>query len=111
LTIESGEGQLSLYKFGAPGELDTVMGKSVIYSDHASTLGDEGDIIGTALDTYLLSMMASQHGISSHVKFFTDELAYRLTLRVDGQSIYSDSVLPAQGADKLSPIITLAERS
>jgi HK97 family phage major capsid protein/HK97 family phage prohead protease len=110
LTITGDGGPINLYKFGQPGEHDTLMGKPVLLSDHASTIGDEGDIILAALDTYLLSMMASQYGISSHVRFLNDESAFRLTIRVDGMSIFSNPVTPANGTDKLSPVITLAAR-
>lgn len=49
--------------------------------------------------------------ISPHAYFTSDELAFRLRVRVDGKSLWEDAVTPANGANTLSPFVALQTRS
>ena len=48
--------------------------------------------------------------ISPHVRFTTDELSFRLRVRMDGQPLLSSAITPVNG-DTLSPFVTLAARA
>jgi hypothetical protein len=47
---------------------------------------------------------------SIHVRFVSDEMTFRLTYRVDGQSIWQAPLTPYQGTQTKSPFIILAKR-
>ena len=89
----------------------TLLGRPVIPVEFCATVGDLGDIILADMSQYL---MARKGGIkadtSIHVKFTTDEQAFRFIMRVDGQPAWSTAVTPYKGSNTLSPFITLAAR-
>lgn len=96
---------------GAP--FGTLLGRPVTPIEHASALGDVGDITFTDWSQYLLIEKAGQ-GIqtasSIHVQFLTDETVFRFTLRTNGQPIPDAAITPYKGADTLSPFVALAAR-
>jgi len=49
--------------------------------------------------------------ISPHAYFTSDELAFRLRVRVDGKSLWDSAITPAKGANTLSPFVTLQSRA
>ncbi len=90
-----------------------IFGRPLLSSEHCDTLGDLGDI-------YLVDF--SQYGVahknnggikaatSMHLKFDYDQLAYKISFRWDGQSMWNSAFQPANG-DTLSPFVNLAERA
>jgi hypothetical protein len=46
-----------------------------------------------------------------HVKFLTDELAFRWVYRINGQPVWRTSLTPFKGSSAMSPYITLDTRS
>lgn len=92
----------------------TLYGRPVIPIEHASALGDVGDIVLADMNQYLLVDKANR-GIkqarSIHVAFVTDQEAFRFTIRVNGQSIWQSPLSPYKGAKTLSPFVALAERA
>ena len=48
---------------------------------------------------------------SIHVKFTTDETAFRFVMRVDGQPTWNAALTPSNGSNTQSPFITLDTRS
>jgi HK97 family phage major capsid protein len=89
----------------------TLFGKPVIPIEYASTLGTPGDIILADLSQYLMvDKNAMQQMSSIHVRFVSDEMTFRLTYRVDGQSIWQAPLTPYQGTQTKSPFIILAKR-
>lgn len=94
---------------GAP--YSTLYGRPAIPVEHASALGDKGDIVLADLNQYL---MADKGGIQSahsiHVKFETDEQTFRFVYRVDGQPIWNAPLTPYKGSATLSPFVTLDNR-
>lgn len=90
----------------------TLMGRPVIVSQHASALGDAGDISLLDLNYYNTITKASgiETATSMHLYFDADATAFRTTFRIDGQPKISAPITPAKGNAKLSPFIQLAAR-
>ena len=116
LALDVGTGGLPAYL--PPGGLSaspyaTLMGKPVIPVEFCSTLGTVGDIILCDLGQYvtLTKSTGMKTQTSLHVYFATDEEAFRVTMRIDGQPWWPAALTPFQGSNTLSPFITLANRS
>jgi len=91
----------------------TLFGKPVVPIEHASALGDVGDIMLGDMHKYLLADKGGiQSASSMHVKFAYDEMTFRVTYRVDGQPVMSKPITPykATALRTLSPFVTLAAR-
>jgi HK97 family phage major capsid protein len=95
---------------GAPN--GTLLGRPVLYVEQASALGDLGDLMLADLSQYLVinkgGLRADQ---SMHVKFETDEMAFRFVLRTNGQPMWDQPLTPYKGADTLSPFVALDARA
>ena len=121
------EPQLNLMSFGLgtagvmmympPGGLSanpyaTLMGRPVIAIEQCETLGTKGDIILTDLKHYIT---ASNGGpvaaTSAHLYFDTDQMAYRLTFRIDGAPWWASALTPFKGSNTQSSIVVLATRA
>ncbi len=115
LSMVIGTGGVPVYL--PPGGLaDTpwarLKGRPVIPIEYCSTLGTVGDIIvGDPSAYWLFDKGEPQQGSSIHVAFLTDETAFRVTYRVDGQSRYKSAVTPFKGSNTLSPFVALATRA
>jgi HK97 family phage major capsid protein len=101
-----------LYRFKTSNDdFDRLAGFPVIYSEHCSQLGTEGDLILAQLSRYLITMRAIKKQVSSHWKFTSDQSAFKMVLRADGQVDLPKAITPYIGDDTLSAVITLADRS
>ena len=90
---------------------DKLFSRSVIPIEQASTLGVVGDINLFDLSQYLMIDKGGiQTASSIHVAFVTDETAFRFVYRCDGQPLWNAPLTPANGANTLSPFVTLAAR-
>lgn len=89
-----------------------LLGKPVVLIEQAKTVGDLGDIMYANMAEY---KMIRKGGIkadtSIHVKFVTDETAFRFVMRTNGQTKWSKSMTPQNGSNSLSPFVTLAARA
>ena len=87
----------------------TLFGRPVIPIEQCSTLATVGDIILADMTHYLHGM---RRGIktqeSIHVNFLTDEIAFKATIRSDGQPWWQSALTPFQGSNTQSPFITLS---
>lgn len=92
---------------------DTLMGKEIIYTEHCQTLGTVGDFFFWAPDQYLMGMKSTgvRADTSIHLKFETDETAFRFIWRVDGKCPWPSALTPRHSSDTLSPILGIATRS
>lgn len=89
----------------------TLFGRPVVPIEQAETCGTVGDIMLLDLGMYLMATKGGVQTASSiHVKFTTDESAYRFVMRVDGQPALKSAITPYKGAGTLSPFVTLATR-
>jgi HK97 family phage major capsid protein len=85
----------------------------VLVSQHAKTLGQQGDIMLLDFSYYRTITKASgvETAVSMHLYFDAAAAAFRVMYRIDGQPIISSSITPANGTTKLSPFLQLAIRS
>lgn len=90
----------------------TLMGIPVIPVEYCSTLGTVGDIVLADFGQYItIDKGGVQSASSMHVRFLTNEMAFRFVFRIDGQPMWSSALTPFQGTNTLSPFITLATRA
>jgi len=95
----------------AGGMYSTLFGRPVIPIEQCDTIGDLGDIILADMSQYyLIDKGGVQAASSIHVKFIYDELAYRMTYRVDGQPSWKSTITPFKSSNTLSPFVTLEAR-
>jgi HK97 family phage major capsid protein len=89
----------------------TLFGRPIIFTEKLPSLGTEGDIMLLDLSQYAVGLRADvKLMISPSVYFTTDELAFRLTMRIDGKSLW-DRVLTPTNGPTLSPFVALATRA
>jgi len=93
----------------------TLFGAPIIETPHCKTLGTVGDVILADLSQYITATKAGGQSIKSassiHVKFTTDEIAFRFTFRGDGKPWWHSAVTPKNGTSTISPFVVLATRS
>jgi len=90
----------------------TIFGKPVNAIEHASTLGDLGDIAFLDLSQYMLARKGGVDQASSmHVRFLYDETVLRFVMRADGKPLWKSAVTPTNGNNTVSPFIFLEERA
>jgi HK97 family phage major capsid protein len=91
----------------------TLLGRPILVSQHAETVGSEGDVILVDLNYYQTITKAGgmQTATSMHLYFDADMTAFRTTFRIDGQSKLSAAIDPAKGTTKLSPFVKLGARA
>lgn len=114
LSIPAGTAALEprFVNYGPTGIL-TIKGRPVIPVEYAETLGTLGDIVLADLDQYRLIRKASgiQQASSIHVKFTSDQTAFRAVYRVDGQPVPRSAITPFKGTATVSPFVGLATRA
>tara|TARA_R110000751_G_scaffold48895_12_gene108664 strand:+ start:4220 stop:5518 length:1299 start_codon:yes stop_codon:yes gene_type:complete len=113
LAVGTGGSAVWVAPGGAQGAFPmTMWGRPVIFTEHAQTLGDEGDIIFVDPSYYVIGDRQELSMASSpHVKFTTDETVWRFVERLDGRPWLESALTPAHGTNTLSPIVTLAARA
>ncbi len=97
---------------GAVGPPMTILGRPVIFSEKAQTVGTAGDINFVDFGFYLVGdrqvMTASS---SPHFKFQSDKTAYRIIERVDGRPWLQSAITPVNGSTTVSPFVKIAVRA
>lgn len=91
----------------------TLLGAPLIVTEHASSIGSVGDIVLADFRQYLIGQKAGGSvaaATSMHLRFLTDEMAFRFTLRMDGQPWEQSALTPKRGTPTLSSFVTLAAR-
>lgn len=88
----------------------TLLGRPVLEIEHAAPLGEAGDLMLADLSQYLLIDRPVERATSMHVRFMTDETAFRFVLRVDGQPLWGAPLAPYRGEPQ-SPFVALAART
>ena len=96
---------------GAGGLADkppaTLLGRPIVFTEKCEALGTAGDIVLADLSYYLIGdRQRITIASSKHVRFTTDETAWRFVKRVDGQPWVDSAFTPANGSS-LSPFVTL----
>ncbi len=89
----------------------SLFGRPVLISEHATTVGDVGDIMLADFSQYLtIAKGQMKQAMSMHVRFVQDEMAFKITYRFDGQSKWQSALTPAKGSATTSPFVYLAAR-
>lgn len=90
-----------------------LLGRPVIMTDTAQTVGDKGDIY--FVDFSAFKSITKQGGIqtatSIHLWFDYNTTAFRATFRVAGRPWLESAISPAKGATTRSPFVCLAARA
>ena len=89
----------------------TLYGRPVITTEYSAGTGAPGDITLVDLSQYtLVDKGGVQSATSMHIAFLTDEMAFRITYRVDGKPMWYAPMTPFKGGSTLSPFVALATR-
>jgi HK97 family phage major capsid protein len=96
---------------GAP--YGTIFGRPVIETEYNPSLGTAGDIVLAAPSQYALITKGGVKAASSiHVKFVSDETAFRFVFRVDGEPTWNAKVSSYYASsDYVSPFVGLLATS
>ena len=96
----------------SPGGM--LFGRPVILSDACQTLGDAGDIYFADLQNSY-AVIQKRDGqridVSAHLWFDYDMTAFRMTFRIDGQSMVRQAITPPNSSVTRSPFVRLAARA
>ncbi|MCP4251017.1 MAG: phage major capsid protein [bacterium] len=88
-----------------------ILGLETIFTEKLPTLGTTGDIVLADFTQYTIGMRREiELARSEHIKFDSDETAYRCLVRADGQGSWDAAITPKNG-DSLSWCVSLATRS
>jgi HK97 family phage major capsid protein len=96
---------------GAP--ITTLLGRPIRFSEHNQTLGDKGDITLADWGQYLVGEKNGgqiRAASSIHLKFVSDQTAFRFIVRMDGKPWEKTALTPKHSTKTLSSFVTLAAR-
>lgn len=105
------------YVYVPPGGLSaapygTLLGRPVTEIEQCQTLGTKGDVYLCDFSNYIIGEKEGiQSDTSIHVKFTTDETAFRFVMRIDGQPTLASAITPYKGTNSLSPFVCVETRS
>jgi HK97 family phage major capsid protein len=95
-----------------PDRPDMLLGRPIVFSEYAETLGDKGDLILANWSQYLEgTYQGMQQAASIHVRFLNHEQTFKFWMRNDGRSWWRTALTPRKGASTLSPFVTLDARA
>lgn len=90
----------------APGGM--LMGRPVMITETAETLGTAGDVRLVDWSQYVtIEKGGIQNAMSMHLFFDADQMAFRATFRADGQPWLDNAVSKNKGSNSLSTIVEL----
>ncbi|MGH8547255.1 MAG: phage major capsid protein [Methylococcales bacterium] len=90
----------------------SLFGRPLIFSEKLPQLGDHGDLTLVDLNKYAIGVRQDL-GISASTDaaFMSDEITFRLVMRVAGKPLMNNAVKPRSGTDSLSWAVTLEDRT
>ena len=93
--------------------MGSILGRPVVISQHAQTIGTKGDIQLISPRGYYATSKAAgvKFDSSIHLFFDTGATAFRWTFRIGGEPVLAKAIDPANGTSTLSHFVTLATRS
>jgi HK97 family phage major capsid protein len=111
LSVGTGGAPVMLVNAAGAGPM-TMLGRPIIVSEKANTLGTQGDISFVDLAYYLIGDRQSMSVSSStDYQFGSDKTVWRIIQRVDGRPWIQSPITPANNGNTLSPFVELATRS
>lgn len=94
------------------GTPDMLLGRPLYYNEHASTLGELGDLMCVNWSQYLDGIYRPFEGVSSmHVRFLEHETAFKFWMRGMGAPWWRSPLTPKRSTSTLSPYVALEERT
>jgi HK97 family phage major capsid protein len=97
---------------GVGGPPMTILGRPVVFTEKAQTLGTAGDIYLADFTQYLIGDRQTITAFASEHRYAeTDQTLFRFTERVDGRPWIDSALTPRNGSNTLSPFINLAVRA
>lgn len=110
--LSIGDNLLWMPEGGIKGNMyQTILGRPILFNDQCSAQGEKGDIMLTDLSEYiLLTKGAVKRDWSIHVEFLSDQMAFRIILRVNGAPKMNRPIKLKNSKFTRSPYVTLAER-
>lgn len=92
---------------------DTLLGRPIIFSEFAETLGDKGDLMLISQPSqYLYGVYQPLRSEESmHVRFENHEQVFKFWTENAGAPWWRSALTPKKGANTLSPFVTLAARA
>jgi HK97 family phage major capsid protein len=97
---------------GAGAPPMTILGRPVLFTEKAQTVGTAGDVNFVDFGYYLIGdRQAMQADTSVDFKFGNDKTAMRVIERVDGQPWIKSAITPQTGSNTLSPFVKVATRA
>lgn len=112
LTIDVGTGgaPVALVRIGEDG-IERILGRPLIYTEHAKAIGTVGDLTLVSWPTYLIGETTyTSTDTSIHLRFDYNETAFRYVKTIDGQPWWR-TTLTLNNSWEVSPIVTLAARA
>ena len=89
-----------------------LLGYPVMFTEHAQTLGTEGDVVcANMAGYYSVTKGGVDFASSIHLYFDQNLTAFRWTFRLTGQPMLSKPILPANGTTTKSHFVSLATRA
>lgn len=89
-----------------------ILGRPVIYDDNCSALGSKGDVNLWDLQQYMLVKKGSaRQDWSMHVEFLSDQMCYRMVLRLNGAPKSNKKIKLKNTSLERSAFVTLAARA
>lgn len=111
LSVGTGGGPIWMQS-GVGGPPMSILGRPIIFTEKAETIGDLGDISLVDLSYYLIGDRQQMSAMASeHFKFSTDTTAFRFIERLDGRPWLKNALTPNKGSNTLSPFVKLAARA
>lgn len=110
LTVGTGGSQVQVLN-ESNGNL-TLLTRPVLVTEHCSYLNTSGDIVLGDFSQYAIGMKPDLRFESSiHKGFQTDESAFRMISRNDGQPLWDEALTLRDGSHTVSPFVVLEDRS
>jgi HK97 family phage major capsid protein len=110
----SAAGLIQMATNGVTGSpMMTLMGRQLFLTENCQTIGDKGDIILADMGQYLVGEKAGgqiRAASSIHLKFDTDQTAFRFIVRIDGKPWEVSALTPKYSTSTLSSFVTLGAR-
>lgn len=109
ITMTNSDGPIFLPP-NAQGTPNTLLGRPIFFTEHAKSLGDEGDIMNVVWSEYLFGeYMPMREESSIHVRFVNHESAFKFWQELAGMPWWDAPLTPVNGST-LSPVVSLAAR-
>jgi len=113
LTIPVGTGGVAVYQQSLVEDRpDMLLGRPIFYTEYASTLGTQGDLICSNWSQFLEGLYQPlQSAESMHVRFLNHERTFKFWLRNCGAPWWRTALTPNQSTATLSPFVVLDTRA